>query len=42
MRILLVSNYYKEATQEVAYQTVELLTKRGIQVEVDNEQEVVP
>ncbi|MFY9323893.1 MAG: NAD(+)/NADH kinase [Syntrophomonadaceae bacterium] len=41
MRILLVSNYYKEATQEVAYQTVELLTKRGIQVEVDNEQEVV-
>lgn len=42
MRILLVSNYYKEATQEVAHQTVELLKNQGIQVEVDNGREFIP
>jgi NAD+ kinase len=41
MRILLVSNYYKEATQAVAHQTVALLEKQGIQVEVDSGREAV-
>ncbi|HQA08282.1 MAG TPA: NAD(+)/NADH kinase [Syntrophomonadaceae bacterium] len=43
MRILLVSNYYKEATEAAAHSTVELLKSQGVQVvEVDNGRETVP
>lgn len=43
MRILLVSNYYKEATEAVARSTVELLKSQGVQVvEVDNGRGAVP
>jgi len=43
MRVLLVSNYYKEATEAAARHTGELLKSRGVQVvEVDNGREAVP
>ena len=42
MRILLVSNHYKEATQTVALETVKLLKDQGLQVEVDDGRETLP
>ena len=41
MRILLVSNHYKEATQTVALETVKLLQGQGLDVEVDDEWETM-
>ncbi|HOQ09088.1 MAG TPA: NAD(+)/NADH kinase [Syntrophomonadaceae bacterium] len=43
MRVLLVSNYIKEATETAARSTIELLMRYGVQVvEVDNGREAVP
>lgn len=42
MRILLVSNHYKQATQAVALETVKLLKDQGLQVEVDDGRETMP